>query len=98
MVVKPKFGNWLSVETLNALDKYFHITMEEPWKIIEPNVSNKPAIIKFNYNMDLNNINQIFNGFEPFITEDYAIVGIGGGIACDTTKFLSWKFKVRNIY
>jgi len=93
MLLKPKFGKWLSVETLDSIDKYILITMEEPWKLIEKKISNEPTYIKFNYNMDLYNLEKLYDSFEPFITENYAIVGIGGGTACDTAKFLAWKFK-----
>ena len=51
MVVKPKFGKWLSVETLDSLDKYILITMEEPWKIIENKISTNPTYLEFNDNM-----------------------------------------------
>jgi len=93
MVVKPKFGTGLSCETLDSLDKYVLITMPEPWEIIEKQISNKPEYLEFNYNMSMNNLEKFYDSFEPFITDNYAIVGIGGGTACDTAKFLTWKFK-----
>jgi glycerol dehydrogenase-like iron-containing ADH family enzyme len=93
MVLKPKFGRRLSVKTLDSIDKYILITMPEPWSIIKKRISNKPSYLEFNYDMSLANLENLFNSFEPFITENYAIVGIGGGTACDTAKFLTWKFK-----
>ncbi len=93
MVVKPNFGKWLSVDTLDSLDKYVLITMEEPWNIIKKKISNEPTYLEFNYDMSLDNLELFYSSFEPFITDNYAIVGIGGGTACDTAKFLAWKFK-----
>ncbi len=93
MVKEPKFGNWLSIDTLNSLDKYVLITMEEPWKIIKNDVDNQPEYIEYNYDMSIENLVKTYDSFEPFITDSYSIVGIGGGTSCDTAKFLVWKFK-----
>ncbi len=94
MVRKPIFGNWLSIDTLDSLDKYILISMEEPWKIIKDKVKKQPDYIEYNYNMDILNLDKLFDSFEPFITDSYSIVGLGGGTACDTAKFLAWKLKV----
>ena len=93
MVLKPQFGNWLSVDTLNSFDKYILISMEEPWKIIESKISNNPNYLVFNYNMNIDNLKKLFEKYKRNIKKDYAIVGIGGGTVCDTAKFLAWKFK-----
>lgn len=93
MVKKPTFGNGLAIDTLNSLDKYILISMEEPWKIIEPEVDNKPHDIQFNDNMDFRHLIRLADSFEPFVLESYTIVGIGGGTACDTAKFINWWLK-----
>jgi len=90
MVVKPVFGNWLSIYTLNSLDNYILITMEEPWKTIESRLINKPKYIEFNKNMDFNHLKTLASNFEPSIIQSHTIVGIGGGTSCDTAKFLVW--------
>ena len=93
MILEPRFGNWLSIDTLNSLDKYILITMEEPWNIIKDKVSNQPEYIEYNFNMAVENLEKLYDSFEPFIIDSHSIVGIGGGTACDTAKFLAWKFK-----
>lgn len=93
MVVKPVFKNNLAVDTLNQLDRYILCTMEEPWKIIENEINIKPTYLEYNFNMSIENLERLYESFEPFITENYAIVGMGGGTSCDTAKFLAWKFK-----
>ncbi|MFX1338462.1 MAG: iron-containing alcohol dehydrogenase [Promethearchaeota archaeon] len=93
MIIKPRFGKWLAVDILDSIDKYVLITMEEPWNIIENKISNKPAYLEFNYDMSIESLEKFYISFEPFITDDHAIVGMGGGTACDSAKFLAWKFK-----
>ena len=60
MVVKPEFGNLLSAETLDSLDKYILISMKEPWEIIENKIKSKPTYLEFNYNMDIENLDKLF--------------------------------------
>ena len=93
MVLKPKYGNWNSIDMINSFDKFILITMEEPWKIIKDKVEKQPDYIEYNFNMELLNLEKLYDSFEPFVTDSYSIVGLGGGTACDTAKFLAWKFK-----
>jgi len=90
MVVKPIFGNWLSIERINSLDKYILVTMEEPWKIIEQKITNKPTYLKFNNNMAIDHLKTLALNFEYHLLENCSLIGIGGGTSCDTAKFLAW--------
>lgn len=93
MVLKPSFGNWLSVDVLNSLDTYFLFAMEEPWQIIESKLKNKPSSINFNFDMNNDNLIKLAESFKTVILESDTIVGLGGGTACDTAKFIAWWFK-----
>jgi len=98
MVVKPHFGSWISISTLDSLGEYILISMETPWKLIKSKITNRPSRIIFNDNMSFEHLNRLFLGLQSLISEGYSIVGLGGGTACDTAKFLSWKFKEESNY
>jgi glycerol-1-phosphate dehydrogenase [NAD(P)+] len=90
MVLYPTFGNWISIDLLNRLDSFALITMEEPWEILSPKVEKKPNILTFNQNMDIEHLENLANTFsENFTIKN--VVGLGGGTACDTAKFLAWQ-------
>ena len=96
MVLKPAFGNWLSIDVLNSLDRYFLFAMEEPWQIIEPKLKNKPYSVNLNFNMNNDNLIKLAESFNAVISESDTIVGLGGGTACDTAKFIAWWFKANS--
>jgi glycerol dehydrogenase-like iron-containing ADH family enzyme len=93
MVLKPEFGNWLSIDILDSLDKYILLTMEEPWKIIENKVTHKPSYIEYNYDMSSDNLQKLYDRYKQLVTNEFSVVGIGGGTACDSAKYFAWKFK-----
>lgn len=67
--------------------------MKEPWELIEKEIISKPSYLEFNYNMSQSNLEKLYKNLASWITGEYAVVGMGGGTACDTAKYLAWKFK-----
>ncbi|MFO8018491.1 MAG: iron-containing alcohol dehydrogenase [Promethearchaeia archaeon] len=93
MTTKPTFGNLIASKTLNKIDKYMLITMKEPWKIIDDSLINSPTLKIYNNSMDIEHLETFADSFTAFIDEDFTIVGLGGGTACDTAKYIAWKMK-----
>ncbi|TFF63535.1 MAG: iron-containing alcohol dehydrogenase [Promethearchaeota archaeon] len=94
MVIRPKFGNWLSINSLENLDDYYLFTMREPWEIIKEKLSKPPLKVICNPKMDIDHITELAQS--TFSLESKAkitIVGMGGGTACDTAKFMSYWLK-----
>jgi len=93
MAIRPTFGNWHSVDLLNSIDNYLLITMEEPWRILEEKIDNRPSQIIKNMKMDEAHLEELVLVFKDIIDDSYTIVGLGGGTACDTAKFFAWYMK-----
>ncbi|MHA1804862.1 MAG: iron-containing alcohol dehydrogenase [Promethearchaeota archaeon] len=93
MVIQPTIGDgWVSADKLNSIGKYIVFTLNEPWSLIKRRINNEPQQVVFNLDMSLENLNQLYNRFKPEKIKECTIVGIGGGSACDTAKFITWKF------
>ncbi len=97
MVTRPTFGNNLSIDKLNSLDDYAVFTMEEPWKIINEKINTMPRILNFNREMSLENLNKIYKDLISKRINGCTLIGLGGGTACDTAKFMAWKLKEEKI-
>lgn len=93
MVVKPIYGNWISIETIDAIDNNIIVTMEEPWGILKPKLSSTPSKIIFNRSMDMEHLQKLYSNIKKTIEDSITIIGIGGGTSCDTAKYFSWKLK-----
>jgi glycerol-1-phosphate dehydrogenase [NAD(P)+] len=93
MPTRPIYGNWNSVDFLDKIDKYILCTMEEPWEIIKPKLSSIPIKTIFNKFMDIDHLKSTYNNLEATLEDSITIVGLGGGTACDTAKYLTWKAK-----
>jgi len=93
MTIKPTYGNWNTIKILNEVDNYILFTMKEPWEIIKPKLSKDPSQIIFNKSMDITHLEELYQKVKNKINGSFMILGIGGGTACDTAKYLSWKLK-----
>ncbi len=88
---KIEIGTGILSEVLNSVGDYILVSMEEPLKLFEKSVKNKPKAIILNQDMRIDNLERIENSKK--INVRY-IVGFGGGSSCDTAKYLSWKWNI----
>lgn len=73
---------------LDRLDgRILVVTMEIPWSKFKEFSSLRPDNIIFASDMEIQLLNEITNSIDKF---DW-VVGIGGGVACDMAKFISWR-------
>ncbi|MBD3186214.1 iron-containing alcohol dehydrogenase [Candidatus Bathyarchaeota archaeon] len=87
----PEFGKNILASTLNGFDDYILVTMEEPWVLLEPLVDNEPIKIIYNHDMSLTHLERLERDTKVPAT---SVVGFGGGTACDTAKYLAWKWQL----
>lgn len=85
-----EFGEGILGEALNSLDSYLLVTTEEPFEVLNKRLTCKPKHVLFNRDTSVENLNWLESDRKQV---DY-IVGLGGGTACDTAKYLSWKWNV----
>ncbi|MEX2683348.1 MAG: iron-containing alcohol dehydrogenase [Candidatus Sigynarchaeota archaeon] len=87
---RPEFGETILSDVLNSLDDYIIVTMEEPWSLLKSKLKTKPREIIFNRDMQMETLQKI----EKQTRKAKWIVGFGGGTACDTAKYLCWKWNI----
>ena len=90
-VSELRIGNDSSKNIGNEIGKFIVSTMETPWKIIKDKLGQSPEKIIDVTSVELNWIEGQINGLPDFDT----IVGIGGGMAIDVAKYISWKLGKR---
>jgi glycerol-1-phosphate dehydrogenase [NAD(P)+] len=84
-----EFGEGILADTIDSIGQYILVTMEEPWDLLRLEIANPPVEIIFNRDMTIENLERLEKMRRP--QADH-VVGFGGGTACDTAKYLGWKW------
>ncbi|MHA1328893.1 MAG: hypothetical protein ACTSRH_16470 [Promethearchaeota archaeon] len=92
MVIKPTFGNQISIDYIESIGDYILFTEKEPWSILKNEVKNQPKKVIFNDSMDFIKVNRLYDSTQALLNPNTSIIGIGGGTICDTAKFFAWRF------
>ncbi|MFM9225608.1 MAG: iron-containing alcohol dehydrogenase, partial [Actinomycetota bacterium] len=72
--------------TLEDLGSVVLVVNDPPWSRLEHKLP-RPASVVAAWNMDINHLEKV----GAFELDGDVVVGLGGGTAMDTAKFLAWK-------
>jgi glycerol-1-phosphate dehydrogenase [NAD(P)+] len=88
--IKVKYGNGLSISSMNDLKNYTAVVANPPWDNMEKKLKRKPTNLILPKNVDEKFLDELAKNNQGHDI----IVGIGGGVAIDAGKFLSWKWNL----
>lgn len=80
------YGNNIAANAINDLGEYLLITQPEPWAVIKDQVTNQPIQIIQSGDLSPEHLDKLA-AESPKAT----IVGLGGGSAMDTAKWVHWR-------
>jgi glycerol-1-phosphate dehydrogenase [NAD(P)+] len=69
------------------LGKYAVITMDVPWNLVKERIGGNSSTVVMTEGLE----HDYLDGLVAKLPQVDAIVGIGGGVAIDTAKYISWK-------
>lgn len=81
------YGRGLLAETVAGLDSYLVVTHPEPWEVLAPTLPHAPATVIDAGDLTPAHLEHLV-ATAPSVG---AIVGVGGGSAMDTAKWLHWR-------
>ncbi len=91
MVVQPEYGSDLARSVLNGLQNYAVVTQPIPWEKWSSGLTNPPSITIICENMEITTLEQMEKKYRGNYSH---VVGLGGGVACDTGKFLALRWGI----
>ncbi|TFG16543.1 MAG: iron-containing alcohol dehydrogenase [Promethearchaeota archaeon] len=87
------YGSKNAIATLNSLDSFILVTQNPPFdNIFQKKLTQHPIQIIYPTNVDIHYLKEMSQKVSRNKDVDY-VVGFGGGVAIDTAKFFSWKWK-----
>ena len=81
------YGRDLFATLSTRLTNYAVITHPEPWALLQPRLANQPMVVVAAGDLSAQHLDHLV----ATLPEVEAVVGIGGGSAMDTAKWLHWK-------
>jgi len=83
------YGRDLLAGVTGSLDSYLVVAHPEPWALVAPTLAHAPAAVIDAGELTLDHLEQLV----ATAPDASAVVGIGGGSAMDTAKWLHWRLQ-----
>lgn len=90
-VPEATYGHGLLNDLKDLLPDAILVTMAAPYEQVRHDLPAAPAHVHFVETMEQDALDRVCDGLP--VTP--AVVGLGGGLACDTAKYLAWKLRRR---
>lgn len=84
---RTRYGRGLLADEVERIDRYLVVTHPEPWAYLEPTLAHPPVAVIAAGDLTPAHLEKLV-AEAPAVD---AIVGIGGGSAMDTAKWLHWR-------
>lgn len=78
----------------SEIGKYAVLTMDIPWNLVKERIGGDPEAVVMTEGLDHNYLDRLVAELPNVDT----VVGIGGGVAIDTAKYISWKRRCRAVF